>query len=160
MSSTSTEIATVENAPTVFTDSILAKIDGWDAVAEMFESNGIAVERMSDYGTGFKVTDKDKLIGVPLFLVEWRFNSSSKFLDKSGKPLVFVSVAAVTKSGDKVIFNDGSTGIKDQLVMVTEQRQERSHPTPQCGLLIEEGLKPSDYTLDDGNSARTYYLAE
>jgi len=154
----SAEIANVENSPTVFTDSILAKITSFDDASAMLASTGIAVESMSDYGTGFSVVDKGKLVGVPFLILEWRFNKSE--LNEDG----FVSVAAVTKHDDKVIFNDGSSGILAQLRMVTAQRIERKHPTPQAGLIVADGLTKSDYTYTDdkGKSipATTYYLSE
>jgi len=154
----STEIAKPTNAPTVFTDSILAKITSFDDATAMLDSTGIALESMSDYGTGFSVVDKAKLVGVPFLILEWRFNSSE--LNDDG----FVSVAAVTKHNDKVIFNDGSSGVLAQLRMVTEQRTERNHPTPQAGLIVQDGLTKSDYTYTDdkGKSipATTYYLSE
>jgi len=156
----SQEIAKPVNAPTIFTDNILATMTDFDSVKAIFESANVAVESFDDYGTGFKVVKKDALIGIPMILVEWRFSV--------GDYGNFVSVAAVTKHGDKVIFNDGSTGIRAQLEMVTEQRNEKQHPTPQAGLLVNEGLTRSDYTTDIPNakgelvptSASTYYLAQ
>jgi hypothetical protein len=155
---TSTEIAKPTNAPTVFTDSILAKITSFDDAKGMLDSTGIVLESMSDYGTGFSIMEKSKLVGVPFLILEWRFNNSD--LNEGG----FVSVAAVTKHDDKVIFNDGSTGILAQLRMVTEQRTERKHPTPQAGLIVADGLTRSDYSYTDDKGktipASTYYLSE
>ena len=157
----SQEIGKPLNAPTVFTDNILATMTDFNSAVEIFQTAGVSVESFDDYGTGFKVTEKERLIGVPMVLVEWRFNAG-----KYGEN--FVSVAAVTKHGDKVIFNDGSTGIRAQLEMVTEQRIGKSHPTPQAGLLVENGLTRSDYEVDLPNAkgeivptpASTFYLAQ
>lgn len=159
---TSQEIAKPDNAPRVFNDDVLSAVKSFDDVRSLFDAAGVGVESMEDYGTGFKVTDKSKLVNVSLMILEWRFNDGD--FGDSG----FVSVAAVTRNGDKVIFNDGSTGIYRQLRRVTDQRQARNHPTPQAGLLVEGGLTRSDYETEvpgkDGKPVRTpattFYLAE
>ena len=160
MASTSKEVEQVAptNAPAVFADNMLAAIKSFDDVAAMFNDNGIAVETITDYGTGFSVVDKARLVGVPMLLIEWRFND--------GDFGEFVSVAAITKANEKVIFNDGSakSGILSQLRLVTQQRIERGSDTPQTGLLVEGGLTRSDYTYEDEKGqqrpATTFYLAE
>ena len=157
----STEIAKPVNSATIFTDDILATMTDFDSVKAIFESAQVKIESFDEYGTGFKVVEKDSLIGVEMILVEWRFT-----VGDFGE---FVSVAAITKHGDKVIFNDGSTGIRQQLQMVTAQRNEKQHPTPQAGLHIEGGLTRSDYKVDlpdrktgelVSTPASTYYLAQ
>lgn len=158
MTAKSAEIEKVTNAPAVFHDNVLASIGSFDDVRSLFADSGIAVETMEDYGTGFKIVDKASLVNVPFIILEWRFND--------GDFGTFVSVAAVTKHNEKVIFNDGSekSGIHAQLRMVTDQRIARDHATPQAGLLVEGGLTRSDYTYDgdDGKPkpATTFYLAE
>lgn len=158
----STEIAKPNNSATVFTDDTLATMTDFNSVKAIFDSAQVAIESFDEYGTGFKVVEKDTLIGVPMILVEWRFNNG-----KYGE--VFVSVAAVTKHNEKVIFNDGSTGIRQQLQTVTRQRTEKQHSTPQAGLLVENGLTRSDYEVDlpdpktgelKATPASTYYLAQ
>lgn len=158
--SQSQEIAKPDNAPTVFTDSILANLTDFNSAKETIASAGVNLESFEDYGTGFKVVDKDTLIGVEMILLEWRFS-----VGDYGK---FASVAAITKHGEKVIFNDGSTGIREQLEMVTAQRNDKGHPTPQAALYVENGLTRSDYKamLPDKSGelvptpASTYYLAQ
>lgn len=145
-----------------FSDDVLAGIDSFDAALAALASEGVQPETMDDYGTGFKVcNDKDRLIKVPFVILSWKFNQGDFGL--------FVSAEIVTKHGEKFILNDGSTGIKDQLVMVEEQRRKRGHPTPNAGLLVEGGLTRSDYKtmIPDGktgelveSAATTYYLAE
>jgi hypothetical protein len=59
--------------------------------------------------------DKASLVGVPMFFIQWRFNS--------GDLGEFVSIEAITKAdGRKVVINDGSTGIRDQLMELTTTR--------------------------------------
>lgn len=151
---TTTDIAT-QNA--VFSDDELHDITDWNSGLSLLERSGMAGENFSDYGTGFKVVDKDNLKGVPLMILEWRFNN--------GDFGEFVSATAVAKDGRKVIINDGSTGIAAQLRRVTDTRVKNNHPNPQAALLVENGLTRSDYTYTDPKTqeqkaAVTYYLSE
>lgn len=154
----STDVATQVNAPVVFTDGILANISSYADALAKFEAAGVSMESIEDYGTGFHVVPKSALVGKPMLLVEWRFNPSE--LNENG----FVSVMAVCTDGAKVIFNDGSTGILEQLLMVTAQRVESGAPTPQAGLGAPNGLTKSDYTYTDEKGkktpASTYYIGE
>lgn len=147
-----------------FDDSVLADITSWADAIALLTDNGIAIESTSDYGTGFHVVDKSSLVGVPFLIIEWAFNTSAKFKDENGEPLVFVSALAVTKHNEKVIFNDGSTGIRKQLADITDRRISQGHPTPNKGLAVANGLVRSDYTFLDGNGVEqegtTYYLSE
>ena len=153
---------------TTFNDEALAGISTFVDAAELMKAAGIPVESITDYGTGFKlVTDNATLVGVGLLILQWKFNEG-KFGEAG-----FVSVEAVTKHNEKVIFNDGSTGIRDQLRTVTAQRQAKDHSHPQAGLVVEGGLTASEYffndksgeisrvpmTGDDWKPAKTYYLA-
>jgi len=138
----------------VFDDAALAAIgsfdDAWAA------ANAFGMDTFDEYGTGFSIVDdKRRLIGVPFVALEWRFNP--------GKFGTFVSVAIVTETGDKLILNDGSSGIREQLEMVTQQRINKGHPHPQAALAVKGGLRVSDYDYDDGAGhmipASTFYLA-
>jgi len=121
-----------------FNDDQLAAIDSFAAALATLDTLGIKGESIADYGTGFRVVDKKDLVGVPMVLLQWRFNEG----DFDGD---FVSVEAVTKHGEKVIFNDGSTGICRELHGVTNTRAAAKHPTPQAGLLCEGGLMATNY---------------
>lgn len=149
------------------TDADLTSITDYASAALLLDTLGIPAEDAADYGTGFSVIDKSKLLGVPLLILQWRFNEG----DYDGD---FVSVEAVTKHGDKVVFNDGSSGIRAQLQTVTVQRIAKGHPAPQAGLRVVGGLTKTDYffnadTKESRNKvpagekgwapASTYYLA-
>jgi hypothetical protein len=153
---TTTDLATTDNASRVFTDQALSNIDGFEAAMAALEDAGVGYESISDYGTGFTVIDKERLVGVPFVALEWRFNASD--MSEAG----FVSVAVVTKHGEKFVINDGSTGIREQLQNITALRATRNHKTPQAGLLVPGGLTVSSYTYTDDKGkqipARTYYL--
>lgn len=162
---TSQEIASPMNAAAVFSDDVLSRMASFDDAIAAFDSAGIKAESITDYGTGFSVLqDKRSLIGVPFAILEWRFNTSEKFTDENGNPLVFVSAEIYTKHNEKWILNDGSTGIAAQLRRVTDSRVERKHAFPQAGLLVEKGLTVSEYTYTDAKGAKsqaeTFYLAE
>lgn len=157
---TETDLAELYSKQTsLFGDVDLANIDGMQGALDLFSATGVELEDWNDYGTGFVVTDKAALVGVPLVLLEWRFNEG----DFGG----FVSAAAVTADGRKVVINDGSTGIREQLEMVTAQRRKRNHPHPQAGLKVMAGLTVSEYETEAVNPktgetvktrAKTYYL--
>lgn len=143
----------------VFTDADLAGMQSFDDVLSAFQSQGVVPEDFNDYGTGFGLLkDKGALVNVPFMILEWRFND--------GDFGEFVSAMVVTKHNEKWVLNDGSTGIRDQLKMVTAQRVTNGHPHPQAGLLVSNGLTRSDYIADIPNAkgeivptpATTYYL--
>ena len=167
MEMTSTTIAQYENTIPAFDDAALTSIVTFEDASALLVDSGIAVERMSDYGTGFKLVDSKTLQGTDFLIVQWRFNAGA--FGEAG----FVSVEAITKHNEKVIFNDGSTGIRDQLRVVTAQRIESKHSHPQAGLIVMGGLTASEYFFnsDTGEISRipmegknwkpatTYYLA-
>jgi len=135
-------------------DETLASIRTIEDAFDTLLGENVEVEDFDDYGPGFSVVDKSVLVGVPMLLLEWRFVAG----DFDG----FVSVAAVTQDGRKVIFNDGSTGIRAQLEKVTQSRKAKGNATPQMGLKVMGGLRVSQYTYTDDKGkerpAETYYL--
>lgn len=146
-----------ENVGTSLSDDTLRDVRSFeDAFAAL---KGIDVENVSDFGTGFAVlptNEKNRLVGVPFVILEWRFSK--------GDNGHFVSCALVTKGNEKLILNDGSTGIRDQLVKITRARLANGRKEPQKGLLVEHGLSESRYTYTDTTTgeqrpAVTYYLA-
>ena len=150
----------------------LRAIDSWDALGEFVSSASILVNRLSEYGPGLTVvTDKNALIGVPLMILDYRFNEGD-----SGP---FVSAVAVVRtpitiSGDvvsKIVINDGSTGIYSQLRSIEAERVADGTDVIRP-LYCEHGLRRSDYDRKDesGNvimndktgkpeRATTFYLA-
>jgi hypothetical protein len=163
---TASELTTL-NGSTLFNDDMLAGLSGYKDAAAMLDASGVAAESVADYGTGFRVVDKATLIGVPFLILEWRFNEGDYARG-------FVSVAAITKHDDKVIFNDGSTGVRDQLATVTKQRIKKGHAHPTAGLICENGLSRTTYYANsktgetssrpqdgaDWGPASTFYLAD
>ena len=131
---------TVVSTAVRISDETLGGINSYaDAIAVLAEV-GISVENASDYGNGFVVVDKKELINRPFLIIEWRFNQSDKY---GGD---FVSVEAVTESGDKIVFNDGSTGVRDQLKAIEARRAAAGIPQPAMGLMCGNGLVAKDFT--------------
>ena len=94
--------------------------------------------------TGFQLAkDKSYLVNVPFVILEWHFRDSDQ---QDGK---YVSVEVVTHTGDKIVFNDGSTGVYRQLSEITEARLAADRPDAQSGLICPNGLRVSDYFRDD-----------
>lgn len=115
--------------------------------AELGQENVVSADQ--EIGDGFKLLEnKDNLSGVEMLLVSWDFHM--------GDHGEFVSVKVVTKSGDKYILNDGSSGIRDQLMQFTAKKNQKG------GLFCRKGLRRSDYKYTDESGeekpATTYYL--
>jgi hypothetical protein len=95
------------------------------------------------------VGSKDELLGVPFVIARIRFNANADGV------VQFVSVCCYTKD-KKVVFNDGSTGIFDQLSTYVAKNDRTT------AISCPKGLRVSryDYTNDDGvtSKASTYYI--
>jgi len=121
---------------------------------EYAKSIGIDVNDETENIVGLPVIatkDKGTLVGVPFFLMTWQFREGDK-----GE---FVSAVIALADGTKKVLNDGSTGIMAQLKGLTADREAAKHPTPQALRMVSKGLRRSDYTIEDGSTATTYYLA-
>lgn len=146
----------IARAPRVFNDDALANITDFDSAMSALIDSGSVVEQITDYGNGFSVVeDKRRLCGVPFLILEWKFNDS----DMSDLP--FASATIVTQSGEKLILNDGGSGIRDQLMRVAAKRGPGAALT---GLLVPKGLAESNYMYTDESGkerpATTFYLSE
>lgn len=147
----------------VIDDEMLRNINSAEDVMALFDSLGAEVESFDDYGTGFTIVqNKDLLIDRPFAILEWRFTKSPKFNSE------FVSMFVVTKSGEKYIVNDGSTGICAQLRRIADERIRNGRANPQIGLRVDRGLRKSTYQQEytdektgkiETREATTYYLA-
>lgn len=140
--------------------------------ARLAEVGGV-IESIADYGTGFSLLkDKGELLGKPFIVLAWFFREG-EYGDGG-----FVSAEIVTEDGRKLVINDGSTGIRDQLVGVTERRRSTGLANETVGLAVPGGLTKSDYFRHEGTGeiaraipeggkkgkdgwlpASTYYLA-
>lgn len=141
-----------------FTSEDLQNLKNWedlDAFTAKYGIESLVADQV--LGDGFAIlSDKRKLVGVPMFLVEWRFNNG----DNGG----FTSMRVVARADNgtllKYIVNDGSTGIHKQLSEFSASRHTRA------GLFVKNGLRASDYTVNvpDGKGgmvekeSTTFYL--
>ena len=154
----STDLSHLNNAPSALNEDAMMEVNSFEAALAILNAAGVVAESISDFGAGFTVVDKARLVNVPFVILEWRFNTS-EFNDAG-----FVSLSVVTKNDDKWIINDGSTGILQQLIRVTRIRRQRKHATPQNGLAVPAGLSVSNYRYTDADGkerpASTYYLNE
>ncbi len=114
----------------------------------LFDAGDIAPA--SDFGTGFNLLDKNekgRLVGVPFIILDWNFNEGD-FGD-------FVSLRVITQANERLVLNDGSTGIRDQMREIAESGETRA-------IYVKKGLRRSDYEYTDKDGtkkpATTFYL--
>jgi hypothetical protein len=126
-------------------------MESWESVAAQFGGEVIVFE-----GSQFKVTDKKDLIEVPFMIVDVRAYE--------GKWGLAVAVCILLENGEKLVFNDGSTGVKQQVLQTVLSKKRKS------GIMCPNGLRKSEYTyqrpkgFDDADGfedieATTYYIA-
>lgn len=132
-----------------FSPDELRGIQNWDDLGNLFRAHDVIPQNVGEVlGDGFSLlatADKKTLEGEEFIILDWQFTEGDR-----GE---YVTVRLVTKSGRKLILNDGSTGIRDQMKKYAEVS---SQP-----LYVARGLRRSDYTINvDGKSERatTYYL--
>lgn len=133
-----------------------------DAMSLLNEAN-VSVVSTDDLGNGFTVLkEKDQLIKVPFIILDAILNRGDNGL--------FVSLYVVTERNEKLIVNDGSTGIRDQVRRYFARLNGRELSVDDIGshvlkgVMVKNGLSRSDYTYDDPNTgesknAATYYLS-
>jgi len=130
--------------PSTFSREELSGITSWDDALRLAQSEyGDIVTADTEIGDGFKVATEDderRLIGVPLFLLEWTFRAGD-FGDD------YVSIRAISQGDSGVstkwIINDGGTGICRDLRDFTKKTGRFG------GLLVRNGLRVSDYQVDN-----------
>ena len=139
----------------LFSDDDLLAIQhgGYQTALQAMQSKTDVVDS-SDLLASFDVlnkNEKDVLVGKPFLILEWRFNPSNVSVED------FVSCVIMTEDEHLYILNDGSTGIRQQLLGITDRTGRQS------GLACKKGLRRSDYTVEgeDGKeiAASTYYIA-
>jgi len=157
---TGTETIPDEAIGTPFNDAELRAIKTFsDAKRAATEVYGDVQDAADVIGNGFTIlrTDqKHELIGKPFVILTVTMNESDDVFDAEGNPAMFVSALIVTERGDRLILNDGSSGIYKQLEEWKTMSNGRGG-----GLLVKGGLRQSDYMVEvDGKqtAATTYYL--
>lgn len=103
-----------------------------DAFRLATEVYGDVTDVTQELGNGFTlITDKAPLINNPFIIISTNFNE--------GDFGEFVSIAAVTKDHKKYIFNDGSTGVRNQLFELARTLKRTG------GFYAPTGLSASEY---------------
>lgn len=115
----------------------------------------------SEFGSGFTILDtkdKGRLVGVPMIILDYNFNEGD-----NGQ---FVSLMVVTNAEEKLIVNDGSSGIARQILDINSQLGESE---TNKAIFVKHGLRRSDYEYEERDPktgektgakkpATTYYL--
>lgn len=119
-----------------FNDDQLREIASYEDAMKLAASAYGQLEKVSDLelGNGFKLLpgkDKSRLVGLSFVILHFQFNEG-EFSDE------FVSVTLVTQNGDRLIMNDGGTGICAQL-------KEISKTGRYGGIAVPHGLRKSEY---------------
>lgn len=104
----------------------------------------------TELGDGWAVLnnkEKSRLVGVPLLVLSWTFNEGD-----NGE---FASLQVLTNN-ERMIVNDGSTGIYQQLKALSENGEMRA-------VYAKHGLRESKYTYQDPKTgeekpASTFYI--
>lgn len=135
----------------VFDEDALRSLSSFDDALKLAERVHGQVENVADVlGDGFTlVNDKADLEGLAMILLEWTFRQGDY-----DRPYVSVRAVARLKNGQpwKVIFNDGGSGIAEQLAKHTKKTGKTG------GLVVPKGLNRSEYDNEFGHGI-TYYLA-
>lgn len=127
------------------------------------KASGIEIHDTSEFGDGFAVTDKATLVNVPFLIVGYKF-ASGDYGD-----MVIVHAITNEPTPRKVIFTDGSSGIKAQCELYASK--DIKALTVRDGLIrsdfryVENGdgtttvVKANDERFAQAKPATTYYLS-
>lgn len=137
-----------------FSEDLLRTAESFDDFVRLTQdTHGEIADAGLEIGDGFSLlNDKNILVGRPCLFMEWTFRAGD-----FAAPYVSVRVVAQFHGGalGKFIFNDGSTGIAEQLA----KYQKNTGKTG--GLAVKQGLRRSDYEVEiDGrmSPATTFYI--
>jgi hypothetical protein len=116
-----------------FEDADLRAISTFEEAFALAEQMfGEITDVTQELGNGFTlITDKSVLVDKPFVIISCSFND--------GDFGQFASIAAVTKTNEKYIFNDGSTGVHNQLFELARTTKRTG------GFMAPTGLSKSDY---------------
>jgi len=134
-----------------FTADELRTVESLADFQKLAAERGVSVANAADVlGDGFELyatNEKAKLVGVPFVIIDYRFTEGD-----NGE---FVTVRLMTNKNDKIIINDGSTGIRDQLKAL--------HANGVASMYVPSGLRVSEYEYEDDkgekSKAKTFYLS-
>lgn len=142
-----------------------AELDTPTTFEALIADSGLSSEDLTFLGSPYRVlsgAEKKELVNRPFGLRAWRFATGDM-----GEYVICYAI--IQGTNEHVILTDGSTGILAQLNAVTTDRIKKGHPTPLENLIVVNGLRVSEYGVDDdgrpvaqgekaASIARTYYL--
>lgn len=138
-------------AKRLFSDDDLRALKSMSDLTDLLNSRELNVTTITDVlGDGFELVDEnDILVKIPFVML-----TETESMGDFGP---FVTIRVMTKDGRKLIVNDGSTGIRDQMRSLRAKGIE-------LPVWVPGGLRVSRYQFIDPNtgeekSARTFYLA-
>ena len=119
------------------------------------EAMSIWSDDIIEVKSDWEVVDKKELVNIPFVIQQVRFYE--------GNFGPAVAAMAVTQGNRRVVFNDGSSGVREQIRELVNRHQRHG------GFLCPHGLRFSEYEYQeedfDGNpigdlkKTRTYYIA-
>lgn len=143
---------------TVFNTEQLKAITSFEDAMTLIEQEfGGEIYTTDMLGDGFTLLDsknKTQLVGVPFIILSATISQSKEFKNEDGSPAEFASCKIVTKDGRKLILNDGSSGISEQIATLWRM-EPRSKGKP---LFSARGLRVSEYTHPKWGASKTFYL--
>lgn len=111
----------------------------------------------TDLGDGFQPWDGeiDDLIGVPFIILGYQELTSDKYFDFQGEPSKYAFIRFMTplKNG-KFFIATGASGLRKQLNEFFEGQEDQW-----SGLMCRNGLTRSEFRLENGTQAHTYYIS-
>lgn len=121
-------------------------VNSWD---DAFAHFGSQVTNAAEaFGDGsVLVKDKMELVGKKFFILDWTYNKAGR-----GNQ-VYVNVLAIAENGNRFRFNDGSTGIRDQLMKYEDETGQRG------GIMCSNGLRASEYEHPEHGPSITFYIS-
>lgn len=124
-------VAKESNTPVLSDVDAMEQVTSWSDAIATIQSQGIEVTVVDE----FTLVEKDVLVGKPFVVLSYSFSAGS--YSKS-----FVSVRVMTEQNEKLVFNDGSTGVRDQL-------QRLADKGIQTGILCSHGLRVSEFFYNE-----------
>ena len=155
----SAENAAMEKVQATFGTGVTPDYTPTDFADALRHLQETGAEVVTFEGSPWHVIDKEELVGKPFLVMGYRVNPGGDFG-------TFVSLMAVVdgevrdKSGqfaNKVVINDGSTGIANQWQAIVQSGQAK------IPMLCPNGLRKSTYEYEDPKTgqmrpATTYYI--
>lgn len=118
-----------------FSDDQLRSIQSFEDAMRLAADTygGVTTAEELELGNGFKLLgdNKDRLVGMPFVVLAFNFNE--------GDFGEFASALLVTDRGDRIIMNDGSTGVYEQLLDIMKTTDKTG------GIFFPRGLRKSTY---------------